>query len=119
MIAPITLREFFEYVGRRANVIEAGNNTTNSQYWEKKPLLVKRHQKNYYKQLLTTEIMDDILHKVSASINGPETLTQLQNYLKFTTNVDVAVYEDGERKTLNPDGRAHAHVVWDFYEVNA
>ena len=40
-----------------------------------------------------------------------------QNYIKYTVNLDIARYENGVRETLNPEGRAHAHVVWDFYEV--
>jgi hypothetical protein len=40
-----------------------------------------------------------------------------KNLLKYSINVDIARYENGARETLNPEGRAHAHVVWDFFEV--
>ena len=41
----------------------------------------------------------------------------LQNDLQFTVNVDVTSYESGTRKTHNPAGRAHPHVVWGYYNV--
>ncbi len=41
----------------------------------------------------------------------------MQNFLKYTVNVDIAKYSNGVRETLNPEGRAHAHVVWDFFHV--
>jgi len=31
--------------------------------------------------------------------------------------LDVTSYRDGKRETHNPTGRAHAPVVWDYYEV--
>lgn len=39
-----------------------------------------------------------------------------QNPVKFGVNLDVTQYVDGERRTLNPEGRAHANVVWALYE---
>lgn len=42
----------------------------------------------------------------------------LQNNLQFTVNVDVTSYESGTRKTHNPVGRAHPHVVWGYYNVS-
>ena len=33
-------------------------------YWEKKPLLIKRHKKNYYKNLFSSDAMDQILKEV-------------------------------------------------------
>jgi len=41
----------------------------------------------------------------------------LQNCLEFSTNIDVTKYQDGKRETYNPEGRAHASTVWDFYQV--
>ena len=40
-----------------------------------------------------------------------------QHKVKFSVNLDVTSYKDGTRETHNPVGRAHAPVVWDFYEV--
>ena len=42
----------------------------------------------------------------------------MQNHLEFTTNVDITSYEEGKRHTHNPDGRAFASVVWEFFKVN-
>lgn len=36
----------------------------------------------------------------------------------YTKNLDVAIYRNGVRETLNPDGRAFAAQVWKFYEVS-
>ena len=42
----------------------------------------------------------------------------LQEDIKFTENLDVVSYENGKRETHNIDGRAHAAVVWDYYQVS-
>ncbi len=33
----------------------------------------------------------------------------------FGRNLDVTSYENGVRETHNPEGRAYAPVVWDYY----
>lgn len=68
--------------------------------WEKKPLYVARKKPKYYKDILTTPIIDDMLRKEN---------------IKFTKNLDITSYTDGKRETHNPVGRAHPHVVWDYY----
>ena len=40
-----------------------------------------------------------------------------QNSVEFSTNIDITSYQDGQRYTHNPEGRAVAQVVWDFFEV--
>ena len=35
--------------------------------------------------------------------------------MQYTKNLDVTSYSDGKRETHNPEGRAYAPVVWDFY----
>ena len=40
-----------------------------------------------------------------------------QNFLEFSVNIDVTRYHNGKRETYNPEGRAHASVVWDYYQV--
>lgn len=35
--------------------------------------------------------------------------------VQYTKNLDVTSYSDGKRETHNPEGRAYAPVVWDFY----
>ena len=32
-------------------------------------------------------------------------------------NIDITRYHNGKRETYNPEGRAHASVVWDYYQV--
>ena len=38
--------------------------------------------------------------------------------MQYTKNLDIAVFRNGKRDTLNPDGRAFAPAVWKFYNVN-
>ena len=37
--------------------------------------------------------------------------------MRFSVNLDVTSYKNGQRETHNPSGRALAPVVWDFYQV--
>merc|ERR1712051_312757 len=72
-----------------------------AEIWEKKPKLIKRtDERQYFKHTFSTKSFDDILRN--------------QN-VKFTKNLDVTSYTDGKRETHNPEGRAYAPVVWDFY----
>jgi len=69
--------------------------------WEKKPKLIKRNNdRQYFKHTFSTKSFDEILRN--------------QN-VQFTKNLDVTSYTDGKRETHNPEGRAYAPVVWDFY----
>ncbi|KAJ0183498.1 hypothetical protein K1T71_001474 [Dendrolimus kikuchii] len=68
--------------------------------WEKKPLHIARKKLDYYKELITTPIIDDMLRSEN---------------IQFTKNIDVTSYVDNKRETHNPEGRAHPHLVWDFY----
>lgn len=69
--------------------------------WEKKPLLLKRNQRDYYSHLFSTEEFERIMKT---------------HDLQYTRNIDIAIYEDDERKTLNPDGKVYPAVVWDKYQ---
>ena len=40
-----------------------------SDLWEKKPLLVKRHEMNYYDAIFSTDEMDNILREVTFFCN--------------------------------------------------
>ncbi|XP_008102195.1 ribosomal oxygenase 1 [Anolis carolinensis] len=71
------------------------------QYWEKKPLLIQRHNPNYYRDLFSTAEFDAILRDQD---------------VQFGINLDVTSYQDGKRETYNPVGRALPAVVWDFYQ---
>lgn len=68
--------------------------------WEKKPLHIARKKPNYYKEIISTPIIDDMLRN--------------QN-IQFTKNIDITTYINGKRETHNPEGRAHPHLVWDYY----
>ncbi|XP_076360505.1 bifunctional lysine-specific demethylase and histidyl-hydroxylase NO66 isoform X2 [Tachypleus tridentatus] len=83
VIQPVTLAKFF------------------SELWEKKPLLVKRHNQDYFKNLFNSKDLDRILR---------------EKHLQFSKNIDITSYINGKRETHNPDGRCYAPVVWDFYQ---
>ncbi|KAK3748732.1 hypothetical protein QZH41_015680 [Actinostola sp. cb2023] len=72
-----------------------------SELWGRKPLLIKRHQPTYNKGWFSTSELDDIMRK---------------HNVRFSVNLDVTSYKDGKRETHNPEGRAYAPVVWDFYQ---
>lgn len=72
-----------------------------SDVWQKKPCFIKRRQSKYNQIWFSTKEFDKIL--------------RTQN-IQFTKNIDIAVYRDGKRETLNPEGRAFAPTVWKFYE---
>ncbi|XP_060095197.1 ribosomal oxygenase 1 [Heteronotia binoei] len=82
LIAPVSSWRFFD------------------EHWEKKPLLIQRHNPAYYEGLFSTAEFDAILRNQD---------------VQFGVNLDVTSYEDGKRETHNPLGRALPAVVWDFY----
>ncbi|EDV91995.1 bifunctional lysine-specific demethylase and histidyl-hydroxylase NO66 [Drosophila grimshawi] len=71
-----------------------------SRYWESKACQVKRKRKDLYSDLVSFEMIDEML---------------IENHLEFTTNIDVTSYKDGVRQTHNPDGRAMPPTVWGHY----
>lgn len=70
-------------------------------HWEAQPLHVPRTSSTYYKHLLSSAKLDEMLR---------------ENPLYFTRNVDVVSYENGKRETHNPEGRAVPSAVWDYYQ---
>ncbi|XP_008544704.1 ribosomal oxygenase 1 isoform X1 [Microplitis demolitor] len=82
LIHPLSLDEFFKI------------------NWEKAPLHIQRGKKNYYKILLSTPLIDEVLRKFN---------------VLFTKNLDITSYSSGQRETHNPPGRALPSVVWDYY----
>lgn len=40
-----------------------------------------------------------------------------QENIQFGINLDITSFKNDKRETHNPSGRAHAPVVWDFYQV--
>lgn len=68
--------------------------------WEKSPIRITRNKPKYYEALMSTALIDDMLRKET---------------IQFTKNIDITTYSNGKRETHNPTGRAHPHVVWDYY----
>ncbi|CAK9301851.1 unnamed protein product [Gordionus sp. m RMFG-2023] len=71
-----------------------------NEFWEKKPLLVKRNKFDYYNELFSLCEFDIILRK---------------EFLSFTENIDLTTYNDGIKEIHNPIGRAYSPIVWDYY----
>lgn len=71
-----------------------------NQIWEKKPLHIARNKPKYYNEIISTPKIDSMLRN---------------DNIQFTKNIDITSYVDGKRETHNPEGRAHPHLVWDFY----
>jgi len=70
------------------------------EYWEKKPLHIKRDDAAYFKSLFSTKALDKILR---------------EQRVVFGKNLDVTSFTDGKRETHNTEGRVHPAVMWDFY----
>ncbi|XP_012218584.1 ribosomal oxygenase 1 [Linepithema humile] len=70
--------------------------------WEKTPLHIKRNKPKYYKNLMSTPMLDKILR---------------EKHILFSKNIDITSYSNGVRETHNPEGtiRAFPSVVWDYY----
>lgn len=70
-------------------------------YWEKQVLCINRKSPDFYKYLhVSSKAIDTMLRT---------------NSVEFTKNIDITSYENGERQTLNPDGRALPATVWEHY----
>lgn len=70
-------------------------------YWEKAPFCISRSKSDFYDCLgVSTATIDEMLRK---------------NVVDFTKNIDITSYENGERLTHNPDGRALPGTVWEYY----
>ncbi|KAH8238443.1 hypothetical protein KR032_006938, partial [Drosophila birchii] len=71
-----------------------------SDFWEKNACLVQRKSPNFFSDLISFQMIDEML---------------IHNHLEFTTNIDITSYTNGKRETLNPEGRAKPPTVWGFY----
>lgn len=92
----VEAKKMFEHVIHPVTI-----NNFFSQMWERKPLVVRRHIPTYNEGWFSTEELDQILRKEN---------------VMFGVNLDVTTYTNGKRETHNPPGRAHAAVVWDYYQ---
>ncbi|XP_011505561.1 PREDICTED: bifunctional lysine-specific demethylase and histidyl-hydroxylase NO66 [Ceratosolen solmsi marchali] len=68
--------------------------------WEKLPVHITRNKLKYYKSLMSTPMLDQILR---------------DNYVLFSKNLDITCFENDMRETHNPVGRALPSVVWDYF----
>lgn len=92
----VEAKKMFEYIIHPVTI-----NNFFSQMWERKPLVVRRHIPEYNEGWFSTAELDQILRKEN---------------IQFGVNLDVTTYTNGKRETHNPPGRAHAAVVWDYYQ---
>jgi len=72
-----------------------------SNYWEKKPMLIRRQSPAYNEAWFSCAEFDTILR---------------QHNLEFTTNIDVTTYVNEIKQNHNQEGRAFAPLVWDFFQ---
>ncbi|CAH2008944.1 unnamed protein product [Acanthoscelides obtectus] len=69
-------------------------------YWESQVLHIQRHNGNYYRDVLTTERLDDIFREFP---------------LQYTKNVDVVTFENGVKEVHNEEGRVVPAALYDYY----
>jgi len=68
-------------------------------YWEKKPLHIKRTNGKYYNDVFSTKGLEKIIR---------------EQRVLYGKHLDITSY-DGERETHNPEGRVYPAVMWDYY----
>jgi len=68
-------------------------------YWEKKPLHIKRKDRQYYKDVFSTKGLEKIIR---------------EQRVLYGKHMDITSY-DGERETHNPEGRVYPAVMWDYF----
>jgi len=81
IIHPTTLQDFY------------------SNYFEKKPLHIKRSESQYYKDVFSTKALEKAVR---------------EQRVLYGKHMDITSY-DGERETHNPIGRVYPAVMWDYY----
>ncbi|ETI43131.1 hypothetical protein F443_11842 [Phytophthora nicotianae P1569] len=70
-------------------------------YWEQRPLAIKRNFPSYYDGWFSKQEIDRILKT---------------HTLEYGTDLDLTKYVDNTRHTLNPSGAATAKQVWKHYD---
>jgi lysine-specific demethylase/histidyl-hydroxylase NO66 len=84
LIAPMSVEKFY------------------TDYYEKKPLLLKREQRLYFNGWFSKDEMDRIMR---------------QNELIFGVDIDLTKFENGVRQNLNPARTANAETVWGHFDA--
>ncbi len=107
MIAPMSPERFF------------------AEFWEKKPLLIKRHAvaPSYHKGVFHRTDLEAIVkgsgaHSASSSSSSAAAAAAAATTagLQWTTDIDATSYTNGKRATHNPQGRATVKQINEFYE---
>ena len=77
------------------------------EFWEKKPLHMKRDDPEYYKTLFSTKTLDKVFKQKRNCLKSCAPLYQIlrEQRVVFGKNLDVTSYSDGKRETHNPGGR--------------
>lgn len=83
LIHPMPIEEFYE------------------NYWEQRPLVIKRKVATYYDGWFSKDEMDRILK---------------EHTLEYGADIDLTKYMHDTRHTLNPDGSATAKTVWKHFQ---
>ncbi|EQC33644.1 hypothetical protein SDRG_08748 [Saprolegnia diclina VS20] len=83
LIYPVTLEDFY------------------ANYWERKPLVIKRHFESYYDGWFSRDEIDRMLR---------------EHTLEYGEDIDLTRYQNDVRTTLNPDGAANPATVWKHFE---
>jgi len=68
-------------------------------YFEKKPLHIKRSEKGYYKEVFSTKALEKAVR---------------EQRVLYGKHLNITSY-DGERETHDPEGRVYPAVMWDYY----
>eukprot|EP00088_Acartia_fossae_P035081 TRINITY_DN3609_c0_g1_i10.p1 TRINITY_DN3609_c0_g1~~TRINITY_DN3609_c0_g1_i10.p1 ORF type:complete len:524 (-),score=84.78 TRINITY_DN3609_c0_g1_i10:327-1862(-) len=68
-------------------------------YFEKKPLHIKREERQYYKDVFSTKALEKAIR---------------EQRVLYGKHLDITSY-DGKRETHNPIGRVYPAVMWDYY----
>ena len=82
-------------------------NLSLQEFWEKKPLHMKRDDPEYYKTLFSTKALDKVILEEMSSKIIDFFFCQIlrEQRVVFGKNLDVTSYSDGKRETHNPGGR--------------
>jgi hypothetical protein len=86
-------------------------------YWEQKPLLVKKQQrtKAYPTDAVTAKLPPNLLNNSTLFSNADLHKILKENEIYYTRNLNIFRYANGTKETLNPEGPASSEEVKKFY----
>jgi hypothetical protein len=68
----------------------------NSDYWEKKPLLIRRKKDDYYQDLFSSQQLDDIIRQVHLEAEGCLCDNLIAQWCRTTSNTPSTLTWHGE-----------------------